>query len=794
MSRWLHNLKTASAGAQPQVKYSSRGDSENSVSSNTEPNAGFAPDSGLNRTALEPDEAAHRPVTRWMGRRLRLLVLSALVGCVSMFFAVRWIANCVHLDASWRADGKGRLELVTSGNAELRLFSGQVLVGLTSLQNGTSSNGNLAVAPGAVIETPALALQRSTRWIIDDAQRKRVQALQIALTDATSQPAVRLYFANGDLFDARTTPRGYSGFSAMFWLLCAAALAMYLMSMVVMLSRPSVRNLLYSVMALCQSANLLFIAMESLADLGLPLAVSSLNVAVRMSLDLFTAAAIVHATCLHPRRLAGANWVALCIWLATALLLILVGTGQLTHLWWWAQAWMAGLGLVAIGMLSWSYRIEPHPVAEMLRRFGWVAVSSWLLLTVSLAAADRVPGLQLNVAAIGSMIWYVFFATIFLLVPFISKSRHAIREFALLAAISTVATSLDLLFVAVFSLGQFASLSLSLFLSLAVYAGARQWILNQLMGNNILTTERMFEHLYRVAREVEARPERTASLLAQLLRELFEPMEVTVLPKRSSETRIVADGSAMILPVPALQSSEDLQPQSIMIRFAQRGRRLFVSEDARLTDRIVEQLRRAVMFDKAVEQGRTEERKRLAQDLHDDIGARLLTLMYKAQDLEMEQYIRHTLQDLKTLTRGLAASNHRLSHAAAEWKTDLTHRLTAADIKLGWAFSTDADPLLSVGQWSALTRVMRELVSNSIAHAKAVQVHIELHLEAERLELTITDDGCGRNPRAWAHGLGLGGVRKRVKQLGGEVEWSEARPRGIVCRVIVRELSLPTHI
>ena len=734
---------------------------------------------------------AHR-TARWMGWRLRLLVLAALLGCVGIFLAVRWVADSVHLDASWRSDGKGRLELVTSRDAELKPFSGQVLVGLVGLEYRDAANGTGASASGAVIETSALALQRSARWIIDDAQRSRMQALQAALTTATSHAAVRLFFANGDLVDVRTTPRGYWSQGGVFWLLCAAALAMYLMAMVVMLSRPSGRNLLYGVMAICQSVNLLFIAMESISDLGVPVALSTMNVAIRMSLDLVTGAAIVHATCLHPRRLPGSNMIALATWLSTAVLLVVATTGQLSHLWWWAQVWMGGLGLLAIGLLTWSYRLEPHPVAEILRRFGWVAVASWLLLTLSLAAADRVPSLQLNVAAIGSMTWYVFFAAIFLLVPFISKSRQAMREFALLAAISTVATSLDLMFVAVFSLGQFASLSLSLFLSLAVYAGARQWLLNQLMGNNILTTERMFEHLYRIAREVEVRPERTAALLGQLLREIFEPMEVTIIAKRSRETRIVSDGSAMILPVPELRSADNLQAQSIMIRFAQRGRRLFISEDARLTDRIVEQLRRAVMFDKAVEQGRTEERKRLAQDLHDDIGARLLTLMYKAQDLEMEQYIRHTLQDLKTLTRGLAASDHRLSHAAAEWKTDLTHRLTAAHIKLGWAFSTDADPLLSVGQWSALTRVMRELVSNSIAHAQAVHVDIELRLEAERLDLTVTDNGCGRNPRAWAHGLGLGGVRKRVKQLGGEVEWREAQPCGIACHVIIRELSQPS--
>jgi hypothetical protein len=33
-------------------------------------------------------------------------------------------------------------------------------------------------------------------------------------------------------------------------------------------------------------------------------------------------------------------------------------------------------------------------------------------------------------------------------------------------------------------------------------------------------------------------------------------------------------------------------------------------------------------------------------------------------------------------------------------------------------------------------------------------------------------------------------VRKRVKQLGGEVEWREVQPRGILCRVTIRDLSM----
>jgi signal transduction histidine kinase len=252
---------------------------------------------------------------------------------------------------------------------------------------------------------------------------------------------------------------------------------------------------------------------------------------------------------------------------------------------------------------------------------------------------------------------------------------------------------------------------------------------------------------------------------------------------------VAGDGSTLLVPVPTLSGDKAMSRGSITIRFAHRGRRLFTHDDARLTDRIVEQLRRAVAFDKAVEQGRSEERMRLAQDLHDDIGARLLTLMYKAQSPEMEEYVRHTLQDLKTLTRGLAAPNHRLSHAAAEWKADLTQRLTAAHVALGWSCNFDNDMLLTVVQWSALTRVLRELVSNAIAHAQEQRLDIDFTLAADRLQLTVTDDGNGRNPRAWSHGLGLGGVRKRVKQLGGEVEWREVEPRGIRCKVTIREWS-----
>jgi signal transduction histidine kinase len=707
-----------------------------------------------------------------LGWRLRLLVLLVLLGCVGVFWLARVLAAAPQVNASWQVHEQGQLELVASSEPVLFAYQGQLLEW---------------VGVGQWIGS-AVSLQRSARWTVDDEQRLRQQAL-LEKMSAIQATSVTLGFANGTSVTVAPRALGVAGLPAMFWALVMLAWVMYAVSVVVMLARPALKNLLYAVMGGCQSVNLLLMAIEQTQPLGLPVLWAQAQLSWgRVSLDLLTAAAMVHAVCLHPRRLPAAPWVAGFVWATYLALTLLLAGGQLPHAWWWVQGSVLALSLLALVLLSRSYRTEPNPFALMARRLGAVLVLTWLILTLAVAVVSEIPHVPSHYVQTATTVWYVFFTGVLALLPFLVRSQHFIREFALLALISTVATVLDLVFVAVFSWDAVASLSLSLLVSLALYSAARQWVLNRVLGNNVLSTERMFEQLYLTARKVEAHPERIADLLGQLLCTLFEPLEHRAVEGRSPATRISGDGSCMRVPVPALNDKARGQPRTLVLRFARRGRSLFATEDARLADRIVEQLGRAVRFDRAVEQGRTEERLRLAQDLHDDIGARLLTLMYKAQSPEMEDYVRHTLQDLKTLTRGLAAFDHSLSHAAAEWKTDIAHRLKAAGIELKWSLEFDEDMALTVVQWSALTRVMRELVSNVIAHAQARHLHLDFKLQHGRIDLALTDDGIGANPQTWSHGLGLGGVRKRVKQLGGEVHWRLAQPHGISCQVVIRAL------
>ena len=100
---------------------------------------------------------------------------------------------------------------------------------------------------------------------------------------------------------------------------------------------------------------------------------------------------------------------------------------------------------------------------------------------------------------------------------------------------------------------------------------------------------------------------------------------------------------------------------------------------------------------------------------------------------------------------------------------------------------------LEAGQWQGLSRILRELLSNTIAHARPHAVGVAGSLREGWLTLVIEDDGSGRQPERWAPGLGLSGVRRRVRDLGGTVSWQERAPRGIRCALRV-PLATAAHV
>jgi signal transduction histidine kinase len=729
-----------------------------------------------------------------MGWRRLLLLPIALLASLVVVVLARTLAQTPDLDARWRLDSSGHLLLMATD--------------LPWLHGALGHSLQAVVAPGQPpLVVDGRSVVNSTRWIADDEQRQAAQRQQREMA-RTVRPDVTVQLGFTDGLSAGVTPhaRGVATLGLTFWLLCGLGLALELVGVVVILVRQDLRNLLYVAMAQCQAAQLLLAAVDAVPGIGNISLLGGHEAALRMVLDIVTCAALLNGTLLYPtplpprRALAGFAWaVAFAFGAATF-------AGRLPHAWWWCQALCLSTGLLVTGLLGWSYRITPHPYANVMRRLAIVTTTSLALVTLVVALNARMPGEVQSLVTAVPMIWTVFFASLLLMSPFLARSQHMMREFAMLAGVSTLATSVDLLFVAVFSFNQFASITTSLFVALGAYAASRQWLLDQMIGARAVTTERLFEHLLRIARKVEEQPARAADWQLELFHAVFQPLVARHEPGFTRTTRWYEGGAGLLVPLAVEptghadsasqfgsddEGADPPEPRLIVLRFAERGKRLFTADDARLADRIVEQLRRAVAHDRAIEQGRSEERGRIAQDLHDDIGARLLTLMYKAPNTEMEDYVRHTLQDLKTLTRGLAATTHFLSHACAEWKADIAQRLSPTGCALEWSFTQDVDIQLNVVQWSGLTRILRELVSNIIAHAKATHATIHGELNGGLLKLTVTDNGGGGTPEGWSTGLGLGGIRKRVRMLGGTIAWQQNTPAGVRCDVSV-PLAVPS--
>jgi hypothetical protein len=271
-----------------------------------------------------------------MGWRLRALVVLALIGCIGLFALLRMLAQGPHLDLAVRQVGSVGLELVATGHPELLAKTRSRLVKM-------DANG----VPGLLID--GTVQHHSPRWAVHDRERDLILVQQHTLSQLVARDTVDLHFADGSAVTVRPQARGLGGLGATFWLLSALALALYLIAAVVYLSRPCTKNLLYAVMAMAQSANLLLMAVESAPGWGLPIGFVGLDFRLRTLLDLITACAILQVALTHPRRVPAAGKISAAMWLATICFGSLAINAGVPDLWWWTQSL-----LIAQGLIMWA--------------------------------------------------------------------------------------------------------------------------------------------------------------------------------------------------------------------------------------------------------------------------------------------------------------------------------------------------------------------------------------------------------------------------------------------------------
>ncbi len=196
-----------------------------------------------------------------------------------------------------------------------------------------------------------------------------------------------------------------------------------------------------------------------------------------------------------------------------------------------------------------------------------------------------------------------------------------------------------------------------------------------------------------------------------------------------------------------------------------------------------------------VEQIAEKERKRIAADLHDDLGAKLLTIVHTSDNDRISTLAREALEEMRLSVRGLTGKPMVLSDALADWRAEVVSRLGQAGIECEWRNPNDViEEPLSSRTYVQTTRILREAVSNVIKHSGASHVVIsaEVHLEHHDFVLVIQDNGKGiplELDGRLDRGHGMTSMKHRAKQLSGQCLVESGPGFGTVIR-----LTLPLEI
>ena len=189
-----------------------------------------------------------------------------------------------------------------------------------------------------------------------------------------------------------------------------------------------------------------------------------------------------------------------------------------------------------------------------------------------------------------------------------------------------------------------------------------------------------------------------------------------------------------------------------------------------------------------VEQVTDRERKRIAADLHDDLGAKLLTIVHTSDDQRISTLAREALEEMRLSVRGLTGKPVKLIDALGDWRAEVVMRLQQSGVQGEWSAPSDDEvpQTLSSRAYVQTTRILREAVSNIIKHSGASQCTVRCTIDNGDFQLVVQDNGKGIPTELDGRldkGHGMASMKGRAKQLQGQCLVESGPGYGTVIRL-----------
>jgi signal transduction histidine kinase len=211
-----------------------------------------------------------------------------------------------------------------------------------------------------------------------------------------------------------------------------------------------------------------------------------------------------------------------------------------------------------------------------------------------------------------------------------------------------------------------------------------------------------------------------------------------------------------------------------------------------------EELRQLASYQERIKE---DERKRIAREIHDELGQNLLALRIDIAMLHARtgsthpklnkkvhavlEHIDSTMKAMRAIINNLRPTVLDLGlNAAIEWQVKEFQRRTGIACEL---VMPEVEVVVDDNRATALFRILQESLNNVFRHARATRAKIELHMTGERLLMTVADNGVGIFPgcRRKANSFGLVGIKERISTLGGELSIDTAPDSGTALTISV---------
>ncbi|CAM1363987.1 Signal transduction histidine kinase [Tenacibaculum xiamenense] len=195
---------------------------------------------------------------------------------------------------------------------------------------------------------------------------------------------------------------------------------------------------------------------------------------------------------------------------------------------------------------------------------------------------------------------------------------------------------------------------------------------------------------------------------------------------------------------------------------------------------------------KASIKGQNKERKHIAQELHDSIGGNLAAIKLKLNSSvkenmksdflsELNNQIDYTYEEVRSISHNLIPKQFNENNFC-DVLEEYTNSIWGSNSSFS-VYPREKVNLLKKELQIEIFKIIKELTTNTIKHAQATSIELQLNLIDGALSILFEDNGVGFVPKSSHEGIGFSNIKSRLKKFNGVLHIDSRLNRGTIINI-----------